>query len=138
MPEPINKKLYNQVKELASKKFKSKSGIYRSSWIVKEYKNRGGKYKGSKNSKSGLSRWYKEDWIDLNRPIKNSKGKITGYKKCGRKSARSGKYPLCRPSKRITKKTPRTYKELSKKSINKAKKLKKIYKSSKNIRFSRK
>ena len=28
--------LYNYVKELANKKFKSPSGIYRSSWIVKE------------------------------------------------------------------------------------------------------
>ena len=138
MPEPIDKKLYNQVKELASKKFKSKSGIYRSSWIVKEYKNRGGKYKGSKNSKKGLSRWYKEDWIDLNRPIRNSRKQIIGYKKCGRKSLKSkksGKYPLCRPSKRITSKTPKTYKELSKKSIKHAKKLKSKYKGSKNIRF---
>jgi len=40
MVEPINKKLYNHVKKLANQKFKSKSGIYRSSWIVREYKKR--------------------------------------------------------------------------------------------------
>ena len=46
MPEPINKSLYEKVKKSANKKFSSKTGIYKSSWIVKEYKKRGGKYKG--------------------------------------------------------------------------------------------
>ena len=137
---PTNKKLYNHVKSLATKKFKSPSGIYRSSWIVKEYKKRGGKYSKSKSSsKIGLKRWFKEDWVDLNRPIKNSRGKIIGYKKCGRKSVSDkGRYPLCRPSKRITLKTPKTYKQLSKKSIKDAKKLKSIYRSTRNIQFSKK
>ena len=40
MPEPINKSLYDKVKKLADKKFNSKTGIYKSSWIVKEYKKR--------------------------------------------------------------------------------------------------
>lgn len=142
MSEPTNKKLYNYVKKLANEKFQSKSGIYKSSWIVKEYKKRGGKYKGSKPKISGLKRWYKEKWIDLNRPIKNSKGKIIGYHPCGRKGLKSpsnkksqSKYPLCRPSKRINSKTPKTYKELSKSSIKKAKKEKSKVKSTKNIQF---
>lgn len=106
MPKPINKTLYNHVKNLASKKFKSLTGIYRSSWIVREYKKRGGKYSGSKTKSSGLKRWYKEGWIDLNRPIRNSKNKIIGYHKCGRKSSKvNGPYPLCRPSRKITNKT---------------------------------
>ena len=139
MPEPKDKKLYDSVKSLANKKFKSPSGIYRSSWIVKEYKKKGGKYIGSKPKNSGLKRWFKEDWIDLNRPIKNSKGKITGYRKCGRKSVKSnGLYPLCRPSKRVTSKSPKTFKQLSKNSIDRAKKLKQIYKYNKNIVFSKK
>ena len=127
-PKPINITLYNYVKKLANVKFTSPTGIYRSSWIVKEYKKRGGKYSRSISKNTGLKRWFREYWIDLNKPIKNSNGKIIGYEKCGRTSVdylNGGKYPLCRPSKRITSKTPRTYKELSKKSIERARKLKK-------------
>ncbi len=36
-PTPVNKKLYNSIKKKADKKFRSKSGIYKSSWIVREY-----------------------------------------------------------------------------------------------------
>ena len=89
-----DKELYNKVKRMADKKFESKTGIYKSSWIVKEYKRLGGKYKGKKPSvkSPGLKRWYKEKWVDLNRPIKNSKGKVIGYKSCGRKSTSKNKY----------------------------------------------
>jgi hypothetical protein len=129
--KPVDTKLYEKVKKLANKKFESKSGIYRSSWIVKEYLKRGGKYSGIKSKSKGLVRWYKEDWVDLNRPTS------TGFAKCGRHSTNKGKYPLCRPSKRVTSKTPRTYKEISKKSIKKAKKQKSKVKGSKNIQFGK-
>lgn len=130
MPEPINKSLYEKVKKLANKKFSSKTGIYKSSWIVKKYKELGGKYKGKKSSKSGLKRWYREDWVDLNRKSKNGK-----YEKCGRRSSKTGKYPLCRPSKRITSKTPRTFHKISKKSLKKAKLLKAKLRSRGNVQF---
>ena len=140
MSDPIDKELYNYVKKLADKKFKSKSGIYKSSWIVKEYKKRGGKYKGKKSNKKGLLRWYKEKWVDLNRPIKDKKGKIIDYEKCGRSNIKKSKkskqkYPLCRPTYKVTKSTPRTYSQLSKKSILKAKKQKSKVKGSSNIKF---
>jgi hypothetical protein len=131
MSIPINIKLYEKVKLLANKKFKSNSGIYRSSWIVKEYKKRGGKYKGKKN-KSGLTRWYKEKWVNLNKRDKNGK-----YTACGRKSSTTSKYPLCRPTKRINSKTPRTIYEISKKSISKAKKDKSKVKHLNNIKFGK-
>jgi hypothetical protein len=135
-PKPLDKELYNYVKKLANKKFKSPSGIYRSSWIVSEYKRRGGKYTGKKSSDIGLKRWYKEKWVDLNRPIRNSKGKIVGYKSCGRKSIKSkDKYPLCRPSKKVNKHTPRTYQSISKSSIKKAKSEKSRIKYKGNIKF---
>lgn len=135
--EPKDKSLYKYVKKLADKKFKSKTGVYKSSWIVKEYKRRGGLYKNKKNASKGLKRWYKEKWVDLNRPIKNSKGRIVGYKSCGRRSAsvKSGRYPLCRPTRRVSPKTPRTLKQISKKSISKAKREKQRVKSRKNIKF---
>jgi hypothetical protein len=130
MPKPINKKLYEKVKKLANKKFSSKTGIYKSSWIVKKYKELGGKYKGKSSSKSGLKRWFAEKWVDLNRKSKNGK-----FEKCGRKSSKTGKYPVCRPSKRITSKTPRTFKEISKKSLKKAKQLKAKLRSRGNVQF---
>jgi hypothetical protein len=132
---PEDQQLYNKVKRMADKIFESKSGIYRSSWIVKEYKKRGGKYIGNKPKISGLKRWYKEKWVDLNRPIKKN-NKIIGYESCGRQSIKKGDtYPLCRPTYRINSKTPKTYKELSKKSIQKAKKEKSRVKGIKNIQF---
>lgn len=44
----------------------------------------------SKKPKGGLTKWFKEDWVDLK----------TG-KACGRKSAKNSKrpYPSCRPKK---------------------------------------
>jgi hypothetical protein len=137
MPEPTNKSLYKRVKQMADKRFASRTGIYKSSWIVKEYKRLGGKYSGRKPSvkSPGLKRWYKEKWIDLNRPIRNSKGKIVGYRSCGRSSAKNGKYPLCRPSRRVTSGTPKTYKQLSKGSISRAKREKRRVQGSSNIKF---
>ena len=139
MSTPVDKELYLKVKNMANKKFKSPTGVYRSSWIVKKYKSLGGRYKTSNNKRSSkLKRWYKEKWIDLNRPIKH-KNKIIGYESCGRKSISSkDKYPLCRPSKHISPKTPKTYNELSKKIITKAKKDKSIYKYKKNVSFGKK
>jgi hypothetical protein len=108
--EIIDKELYNKVKTDASKKFMSKSGIYRSAWIVREYKKRGGRYSGQKPNNTGLKRWFKEKWIDLNDP--------TGIQKCGRSSYNPKRnYPLCRPSIRITSKTPKTVFEVEPKSI---------------------
>ena len=103
MNEAIDKELYNKVKKQADLKFAS-NGIYKSSWIVREYSKLGGKYKGVKPKLTGLKRWYQERWIDLN----------TG-KSCGRKSANiKGNYPLCRPSIRVTKQTPLTVDEINK------------------------
>lgn len=132
-PKPINKKLYDDVKRLADKKFKSKSGIFRSSWIVREYKLRGGRYQGAKSDKQGLLRWFREKWVDLNRIDKSTKQ----YKPCGRQRAdrAKGPYPLCRPSRRVTAKTPRTYKEIPSKAIGAAKKAKKKYKGSRSVKF---
>lgn len=44
-PVPTNKALYARVKAEAKKKYKVWPSAYASSWLVKEYKARGGKYK---------------------------------------------------------------------------------------------
>jgi len=42
----------------------------------------------------GLTRWFKNDWVDIGSPKKGG-----GYAKCGRKSAKGSKrkYPKCVP-----------------------------------------
>ena len=97
MPTPINKALYEKVKkEIYSKN--PKHSAYRSGLLVKTYKARGGKYSGDKNEKKGLSAWFKERW-------RTEKGKKT-YKEGG---------TIFRPTVRVSKKTPTTMSELSKK-----------------------
>jgi hypothetical protein len=61
MPTPLNKKLYEVVKKEADKKFLATTSIYKSSWIVSEYKRRGGTYSGDQSSKQGLRRWFAEN-----------------------------------------------------------------------------
>ncbi len=124
----LNPKLYQQVKAEADAKFASKTSIYKSSWIVREYKKRGGTYKDNERPRNtGLLRWYREQWIDLNRPILNKRGQVTGYQDCGRpssSSSTSATYPLCRPLKRVSKLTPTTVGELTAEEIRIANKLK--------------
>lgn len=50
-PKPTNMKLYNSVKAQAKKKFDVWPSAYASSWLVKEYKRRGGKYSGTTANK---------------------------------------------------------------------------------------
>ena len=143
-PTPTNPRLYDKVTKQATNIFNSSRGIYRSAWIVKEYKRLGGTYTGKQPSTKdpGLRRWFKEKWIDLNRPIYGKSRQIIGYEPCGRGSSRedasSGKYPLCRPMNRVTTKTPKTVGELSKASIKQAKADKKQVQSKGNIKFKSK
>lgn len=106
MAIPKNKSLYKKVIKDAKKKFKSPSGVYRSAWIVREYLKRGGKYESPKkpSSKVGLKRWFKEDWVDI-----SSKNRVS----CGRSSGSKRGYPVCRPSRRVSSKTPKTVRELT-------------------------
>jgi len=41
----------------------------------------------------GLTKWFKENWVDISRPKKGG-----GYKACGRKTSKKGKYPKCVPA----------------------------------------
>ncbi len=63
MATPTNTKLYEKVKKMADAKYK-KPSAYKSGWIVKTYKEMGGKYKGEKPKNTGLDRWYKEKGSD--------------------------------------------------------------------------
>jgi hypothetical protein len=102
-------KLYNSVKRKADKVY-SKPSAYKSGYIVKEYKRQGGKYKDGGGTK-GLKRWYKEKWVDV------------GHKN----------YPVYRPTKRISSKTPLTVKEIDIKNLKKQIALKQKIKGKKNL-----
>ena len=62
MATPANKKLYEQVKNEIYKKNPIHSA-YRSSLLVKTYKERGGTYLGKKNDNTGLTKWHKENGL---------------------------------------------------------------------------
>jgi len=51
--------------------------------------------------RGGLTKWFKENWVDISRPKKGG-----GYEKCGRKKAKSGKYPKCVPAAKAARMTP--------------------------------
>ena len=72
------------------------------------YKSGGGVRKTEKGA--ALKRWFKEEWKDVR----------TG-KACGRQKGESRGTPYCRPSKRISSKTPKTSGEMS--SAEKKKKI---------------
>lgn len=102
-PTPKNVKLYAQ----ARKKFAyMKHSAYKSGHVIQEYKRLGGTFLETKDAKAkqgNLTRWFKEEW-------RNQRGSV-GYQKKG---------DLYRPTRRVTKKTPVTWKELSKKEISRA------------------
>ena len=78
---------------------------YRSSLLVKTYKQQGGKYIGKKDKSSGLNRWMCETWL-------NSRGEV-GYKYAS---------DIYRPTVRVNKSTPTTFQELTQKQIDTARK----------------
>jgi hypothetical protein len=51
--------------------------------------------------KTGLTKWFDEEWVDLSRPIYDEDGELIGFEPCGRKRATSQQatrdYPKCRP-----------------------------------------
>ena len=109
-----NPKLYLKIKTKIQRDVKVKNrrwGAYDSGRLVREYKQAGGKYSGSKKS-SNLDRWYREKWIDACAWPKR--------KSCGRtKASIKSKVTYCRPSKIIDSNTPKTVQELTKTQIKK-------------------
>jgi hypothetical protein len=81
----------------AKRKFKVFPSAYASGYIAKCRKKKGSVKKSKKGS--SLKRWYKEDWRD-------EKGNVCG-------SSENKNTKKCRPKKRVTKKTPVTWNEMS-------------------------
>ena len=51
--------------------------------------------------KEDLRRWFKEKWVDVSRKVDGK------HPPCGRKDADGKSYPKCRPSKKVSKETPK-------------------------------
>ena len=111
MSIPVDAKLYDKIKKKIYLKYPTHSA-YRSGMLDKTYKKEFSKKYGDRKSPytpsikktGGLTRWFKEKWI-------SDTGKV-GY---------TDKSSVYRPSIRVTKQTPITWRELSKNEIKKAK-----------------
>ena len=101
-PEPVDKDLYNKIKEEIWSEYKNPSA-YRSAQLVKRYKEAGGTYSGEKDKGAPLKRWSNERWV-------NQRGEV-GYT-----------YPsdIYRPTVKVNSKTPTTFQELTTKEIERA------------------
>jgi len=117
---PIDLKLYNKIKKEIFNKNPINSA-YRSGLLVKTYKEEFKKkygniepYFGNKKM-SGLTRWYRENWININ--PENGKNL----------------YPTYRPTIKINKKTPKTVQEIPLKKLYEQYLLKQKYKYNKNL-----
>lgn len=123
MNKPVDINLYNKTKKMIYKKI-PKHSAYRSGLVVKTYKDRFKKKYGNRTPYTGktckkckgLGRWFAEKWV-------NQRGEV-GYKY---------KNDIYRPTYKITKKTPKTHKELNKKQIKRARTEK--YKKGRVYRF---
>jgi len=109
MPVVIDKELYNTVKQKANKLY-SKPSAYKSGYIVKKYKELGGRYKDD-NKPKNLKRWFQEKWMDV------------GHKE----------YPVYRPTIKINNHTPLTVNEIDRKNLDKQIKLKQTIRGNKNL-----
>jgi hypothetical protein len=105
--ENIN--LYKKAQEIANKKY-DKPSAYKSMFLVKKYKELGGKYIGDKPD-NGISQWIKEKWVDIG----------------------DSNYPVYRPSIRINKNTPLLESEIDSKNLVDQIKLKQIIKGDSNL-----
>lgn len=106
MDKALNKNLYKKIKKEADEKFK-KHSLYKTLWILKEYKKRGGLYKDSKpNINSGAKRWINEEWVQVVPYLEDNK-----IIECGSNNKET---KACRPTKKINNNTPLTIDELLK------------------------
>jgi hypothetical protein len=113
MPFPADQELYDAVKKYAGTIY-DKPSAYKSGYIVKKYKELGGRYVDDKNPKD-LKRWFAEKWVDIN-PLLGKTG-----------------YPTYRPTKVINNKTPLSVQEIPVERLNEQYKLKQKIKGKKNL-----
>ena len=117
MPIILNQVLYNKAKQEANEIYK-KPSAYKSGWIVKRYKELGGKY-ADDNKPKPLKRWFQEKWQDIGGLEMNGEGVPP--------------YPVFRPTKRISKETPLLPSEINPENLKKQIELKQKIRGEKNL-----
>jgi hypothetical protein len=108
--QPLDEALYERAKATVYPRYK-KPSAYRSGALIKEYKRLGGRFK--EDGGRPLERWFKESWQDVGN--------------------KEGDYPLYRPTKRVSKDTPKTASEVGELRLLVQDKLKQKIKGSKNL-----
>jgi hypothetical protein len=116
MPTPTNPKLYEASKKKIMASYK-KNSAFASGAIVKEYKQKGGKYLEDGEPKK-LKRWFKEEWINVNPLVGNTN---------------EDAYPTFRPTIKVNKNTPTIVSNISKEELKKQSSLKQKYKGKNNL-----
>jgi hypothetical protein len=116
MPIPADPELYEKVKKKIMKSYK-KNSAFASGAIVKEYKQRGGKYIDDGKERN-LERWFEENWIDVNPLIGITDDEA---------------YPLFRPTIRVNERTPTLMQEIPTQRLKEQFKLKQKIKGEKNL-----
>lgn len=106
----VNQTLYDKIKKQADKIY-NKPSAYKSAYIVRRYKESGGKYSGKFPTNKGLDTWFKEDWKDVG----------------------NSSYPVYRPTKRVSAATPLILKEIDPTNLQQQIKLKQKIKGKKNL-----
>lgn len=109
MPTPANPRLYKKAKKIADEVYAHHSA-YKSAFIQKKYKELGGTYIEDGKERN-LTRWFDEEWKDV-----------------GNKE-----YPVYRPTKIISEKTPLTPEEIDPKDLKKKIRTKQKIKGKKNL-----
>jgi hypothetical protein len=96
--KPTDSALWGRAIAEAKKRFRVYPSAYANGWAAKWYKEHGGKWQkeSDKSTTKDLRKWFKEEWVDLSKPIRKD-GKIVGYEKCGRNDTSKGGYPKCMP-----------------------------------------
>jgi hypothetical protein len=111
---PSDIPLYNKVKDRINLIYK-KNSAYRSMAYIKEYKRLGGDFIPDGKTMT-LLRWQQEKWKDVN------------------PHATRNTYPVFRPTVRITKDTPTTVNEISKRELSKQAAIKQKIKGVSNLK----
>lgn len=121
-PNVLDPSLYLRIKKEIHEKLARRAlleghpvrwGAYHSTLLSRMYKSAGGRYAQSATKElTGIRRWHAERWIDI---CRSHPPHI--LIPCGRSGNHKDPYPVCRPYKRISSKTPLTYDEMDKSLI---------------------
>lgn len=102
-PTPKNRRLYAKVTAEAKRRFRRWPSAYASGWVVQTYRRRGGEYADCGRARGGLTKWFRERWVDVC---------YDELPTCGRPSAGQTErdyrvaFPKCRPLSKALEMTP--------------------------------